>query len=81
MVLEVVWMAMNEWFHTFMPTLYPGSLAPDPTPYDSLDAMWKAFNDLAHNKTPAVNGDNFFLCLFLRRERGHPPHRAPTHRL
>ena len=26
---------------------------------------------------PAVNGETFFLCLFLRRERRHPPRRGP----
>ena len=64
-VLEVVKMAVNEQFPTLMPTLYPGSKATDPRPYASLDAMWKAFSDLAHNRTPAVNGENFLsTCLF-----------------
>ena len=76
-VLEVVRMAVNEQFLTLMPTLYPGSKATDPRPYASLDAMWKAFSDLARNKTPAVHGENIFLSLFLRRERGHPPRRGP----
>ena len=49
-------MPVNEWFPTFMPTLYPGSKATDPRVYASLDAMWRAFSDLAYNKTPAVNG-------------------------
>ena len=66
-VLEVVQMAVKEQFPTLMPTLYPGSVATDPKPYASLDAMWKAFSDLAHNKTPTVNGDFFLLSLFLRR--------------
>ena len=44
--------------------LAPGSMATDPKPYSSLDKMWKAFNDLAHTKTPAVNDEN--ICsLFL----------------
>ena len=59
-VLRVVKMAVNEQFPTLMPTLYPGSKATDPRPYPSLDAMWKAFSDLAHNKIPAVNGEFFF---------------------
>ena len=74
-VLEVVRMAVNEQFPT-LPTLYPGSMATDPKPYASLYKMWKVFSDLAHNKTPAVN-DEKKLCLFLRRERGHPPRRGP----
>ena len=76
-VLEVVRMAVNKQFPTLMPTLYPGSKATDPRPYASLDAMWKAFSDLAHNKTPAVNGEKHFVYLFLRRERGHPLRRGP----
>ena len=43
-----------------MPTLYPGSIATDPKTYASLDKMWKASGDISNNKTPAVNGDNFF---------------------
>ena len=39
--------------------------------------MWKAFSDLSNNKSPAINSDFFFLCLFLRRECGHPPRRGP----
>ena len=55
-VLEVVRMAVNEQFPTLMSTLYPGSMATDPKPYTSLDdKMWKAFGDLANNKTPAVS--------------------------
>ena len=72
-VLEVVRMAFNEQFPTLMPTLYPGSKAPDPRPYASLDAMSRALSHLALNKTPAVNDKTHFLYLFLRRERRHPP--------
>ena len=54
-VLEVVLMAVNEQFPTLMPTSYPGSKVTDPRPFASLDAMWRAFCDLAHNKTPVVN--------------------------
>ena len=85
-VLEVVRMAMNEQFLTLMPTLYPGSMATDPKPYVSLDAMWldamwKAFNDLAYKKTPAVSRDIFFVCCFFDgnaviRAVGAPAHRS-----
>ena len=67
-VLEVVRIEVNEQFPNLMPTLYPGSMATDPKPYVSLDTMWKAFNDLAHNMTPAVNGEKFFSLPFLRQE-------------
>ena len=52
-------MAVNEQFPTLMSTLYPGSKATDPRPYAWLYAMWRAFSDLAHNKTPAVNGEKY----------------------
>ena len=58
-------MTVNEKFRTLVPTLYSGSKATDPRPYASLDAMWRAFSDLANNKTTAVNGEKHFLCLFL----------------
>ena len=58
--LDVVRMAVNEQFPSLMPTLYPCSMTTDPKPYASLDKMWKAFGDLANDKTRAVNGDNFF---------------------
>ena len=76
-VLEVVRMAVNEQFPSLMPILYPGSMATDPKPYATLDKMWNAFGDVSNNKTHAVNGDNFFLCMFLRRECGHLPRRGP----
>ena len=56
---------MNEQFPALMPTLYPGSMATDPKPYMSLDKIWKAFGDLANNRTPAVNGaKHFYLPAF-----------------
>ena len=71
-------MVANEQFPALLTALYPGSKATDPRPYASLNAMWPAFSDKAHNKTRAVNGETFFfLSLFLRRERGHPLRRGP----
>ena len=58
-------MTVNEQFPTLMPTLYPDSMATDPKTYVSLDEMWKAFNDLAHNKTPAVNGEKNISARFV----------------
>ena len=49
-----------------------------PRPFASLDAMWRAFRDFAHNKTPAVNGgETIFSPPVFRRERSHPPRRGP----
>ena len=76
-VLKVVRMAVNEQLPSLMPTLYPGLMATGPKPYASLDEMWKALGDLSNNKTPAINGKIFIVCLFLRRECGHPSRRGP----
>ena len=46
-----------------MPTLYPGALAPVPTSFASVDAMWLSFQTMATNKPPAINGDYFSLPL------------------
>ena len=49
-------------------------MATDPKPYALLDAMWKAFNDFGHIKTPAVNGKNLFpLHLFSTGGRSSAP--------
>ena len=58
-------MAMNKLFPTLMPALYPGYMATDPKPYASLDAMWKTCSDLAHNRTPAVNGENIYIHIYM----------------
>ena len=73
-VMEVVSIAVNEQFPTLMPTLYPGSKSTNPRPYASLDAMWKVFSDLAHNKTPAVNDEKHFpLPASSTRSRSSAP--------
>ena len=40
-------------------------MATDPKPYASLDKVWKAFGDLANNKTPAVNGEKTISACFF----------------
>ena len=56
-------MAVNEQFPTLMPTLYLGSKATDSRPFASLNAMLRALSYLAHNETPAVNGEKRFHLL------------------
>ena len=54
--------------------VYPGSKATDPRPYVSLGAMWRAFSDLAHNKTPAANGEkHFYPPVFSTAARSPAP--------
>ena len=81
-VLEVVRMAVNEQFPTIVPTLYPASKTTDPRPYVSLGALWRAFSDLAHNKTPVVNGEKpLSLPVSSTRARSSAPSvRAPARR-
>ena len=59
-VLEVVRIAVHEQCLSLMPTLYPGVMAKESRPFGTLDAMWLAFQALANNKTPAINGDFLF---------------------
>ena len=35
--------------------------------------MWRAFRDVRHIETPAINGETKFLRLSLRQRCGHPP--------
>ena len=42
-----------------MPTLFPGDLATQEKPYDSLAALWVVFAHLKHNTSPAIDGDAF----------------------
>ena len=73
-VLEVVRMAVKEQLPTLMPTLYPGSKATDPRSYTSLDAMWRAFSNLEHSKTPAVIGEKHcFLPISSTGARSSAP--------
>lgn len=58
-VLEVVSITVNERYPSLMLTLYPGVMATEPQPFGTLDAMWFAFQSLANNKTPSINGDLF----------------------
>ena len=81
-VLEVVRTAVNEQFPTLMPTLDPSSKATDPRPYASLDAMWKTFSDLAHNKTPTCRQrqETFFSTCFFDGNAVIRPVGAPARR-
>ena len=70
-------MAVNEHYPSLLPTLYPGVMATETRSFGTLDAMWSAFQVLANNTTPAINGENVFPCLLRRRACGHPPRRGP----
>ena len=76
-VLEMVRMAVNEQYPRLMPTLYPGVAATVSRPLGTFDAMWVAYETLAKNRRLPSTAKLTFLCLFLRRVRGHPPRRGP----
>ena len=67
-----------------MPTLYPGRLMAVPQPFATVADMWSAFEVLATNKTPAINGQHYYATF----SGGHgtypssppPPTRQPNTR-
>ena len=42
-----------------MPTLFPGNLATQERPHDSLATLWTVFAHLKHNTSPAIDGGAF----------------------
>jgi len=50
----------SEQYPSLAPVLYPGDLATAVTPFASVVDMWQAFACLATNKTPAMNGADYF---------------------
>ena len=58
-IVEITRNKINEQYPSLAPLCFPGRLATDPRPYASLDSMWRAFDDLLGNKTPATNGSRF----------------------
>lgn len=59
MVIEVARGVVSRQYPSLMPTLYPGRLMTTPDPFRTVEEMWAAFEVLATNKTPAVNGSRF----------------------
>ncbi len=59
MVIEIVRGTTSKQYPSLMPALYPGPLMTAPQPFTTVATMWSAFEVLATNKTPAVNGQRF----------------------
>ena len=59
MAMELIRIRTAQQYPTLMPTLFPGKLATQEKPYDSLAALWVAFAHLKHNTSPAIDGDAF----------------------
>ena len=59
MAMELIRIRTAQQYPTLMPTLFPGKLATQEKPYDSLAALCVAFAHLKHNTSPAIDGDAF----------------------
>ena len=59
MVVEYFRLRVSQQFPALMPILCPGSLMTTPEPYATVQDLWTAFEVLATNKTPAINGNKF----------------------
>ena len=59
MAMELIRIRTAQQYPTLMPTLFPGKLATQKKPYDSLAALWVAFAHFKHNTSPAIDGDVF----------------------
>ena len=59
MAMELISIRTARQYPTLMPTLFPGKLATQEKPYDSLAASWVAFAHLKHNTSTAIDDDAF----------------------
>ena len=59
MAMELIRVRTAQQYPTLMPTLFPGKLATQENPYDSLATLWVAFVLLKHNTSPTIVGDAF----------------------
>ena len=55
--IEYIRSSVSQPYPSLMPTLFPGALTTAVEPYSTVLAMWQAFDVLAANKTPAINGE------------------------
>ena len=59
MAMELIHIRTAQQYPMLMPTLFPGNLATQEKPYDSLATLWTVFAHLNHNASPAIDGDAF----------------------
>ena len=72
---------MSSTVPEFDAELFQEVMATEPGPFSTLDSMWLAFQPLANNKTPAINGEkNNFLACFVVGRTVIRPVGAPTRR-
>ena len=61
MVVEIVRGVISSQYPSLMPTSYPGRLMTVSQPFATVAGMWSAFEVLATNETPAINGQGFHV--------------------
>ena len=59
MAMELIRIRTAQQYSMWMTTLFPGNLATQEKPYDSLATLWTVFDHLKHNTSPATDGDAF----------------------
>ena len=59
MAMELIRIRTAQQYPRLMPTLFPGNLATQEKPYDSLATLWIVFAHLKHNTSPTIDGDAF----------------------
>ena len=64
MVVEIVRGITSRQYPSLMPTLYPGRLMTTSQPFATVEDIWSAFEVLATNKTPAINGQGFHATSY-----------------
>ena len=57
--MELIRIRIAQQYPMLMPTSFPGVLATQERPYDSLATLWTVLANLKHNTSPALDGDAF----------------------
>ena len=57
--MELIRIRTAQQHPMWMPTLFPGNLAAQEKPANSLATLWAVFAHLKHNTSPAIDGDAF----------------------
>ena len=81
MAMELIRIRTAQQYPMLMPTLFPGVLATQERPYDSLATLWTVFANLKHNTSSAIDGDAFAPAHQGLRPPGHNmviPSGSPT---
>ena len=59
MAIKLIRSSTAQQYPMLIPTLFPGNLATQKKPYDSLATLWTAFTQLKHNTSTVTDGDAF----------------------